>query len=160
MLSDGAGTVLLTSKPRADARVRLKLRFIHQRSFSGDYPVYMQLGLKADLSRSQLDYERWRDAENDGALLLRQDIRLLPHLFDVGIHEYVSLVDDGHVDPARIDHFLCHYSSEKFAPVIDELMQKAGLAIPRERWYSNLATRGNTGAASIFIMLDLSLIHI
>ena len=154
MLSDGAGTVLLTSKPRADARVRLKLRFIHQRSFSGDYPVCMQLGLKADRSRSHLDYERWRDAEDDGALLLRQDIRLLPHLFDVGIHEYVSLVDDGHVDPARIDHFLCHYSSEKFAPVIDELMQKAGFAIPRERWYSNLATRGNTGAASIFIMLD------
>jgi 3-oxoacyl-[acyl-carrier-protein] synthase-3 len=33
-------------------------------------------------------------------------------------------------------------------------MQKAGLAIPRERWYSNLVERGNTGAASIFIMLD------
>lgn len=154
MLSDGAGAVLLSSKPRNEAATRLKLRFIHQRSFSGDYPVCMQLGLKADRSRSHLDYERWQDAENDGALLLRQDIRLLPHLFDVGIHEYVSLVDAGHIDPARIDHFLCHYSSEKFAPVIDELMQKAGFAIPRERWYSNLATRGNTGAASIFIMLD------
>ena len=33
-------------------------------------------------------------------------------------------------------------------------MAKAGLAIPRERWYSNLAWRGNTGAASIFIMLE------
>src|SRR5688500_1659748 len=33
-------------------------------------------------------------------------------------------------------------------------MQKAGLAIPRERWYSNLVTSGNTGAASVFIMLD------
>jgi 3-oxoacyl-[acyl-carrier-protein] synthase-3 len=38
--------------------------------------------------------------------------------------------------------------------VVDELMHKAVLSIPRERWYSNLTTRGNTGAASIFIMLD------
>ncbi|WP_222564266.1 3-oxoacyl-[acyl-carrier-protein] synthase III C-terminal domain-containing protein [Novilysobacter antarcticus] len=154
MLSDGAGAVLLSSRPKADAKLRLKLRFIHQRSFSGDYPVCMQLGLSANRTRSHLDYDSWQDAEADGALLLRQDIRLLPNLFDVCIHEYVRLVQAGDINPERVDHFLCHYSSEKFAPVVDDLMQKAGLAIPRERWYSNLATRGNTGAASIFIMLD------
>jgi 3-oxoacyl-[acyl-carrier-protein] synthase-3 len=53
-----------------------------------------------------------------------------------------------------IDHFLCHYSSERFIPVVDELLGKAQLSIPRERWWSNLAWRGNTGAASIFIMLS------
>ena len=26
--------------------------------------------------------------------------------------------------------------------------------IPEERWYSNLATKGNVGAASIFLILD------
>ncbi len=52
-----------------------------------------------------------------------------------------------------MDHFLCHYSSEKFIPVVEDLMEKAGLVIPRERWFSNLAWRGNTGAASILIML-------
>ena len=60
---------------------------------------------------------------------------------------------DGWVDPDQIDHFLCHYSSEKFIPVVADLLDKAGLAIPRERWFSNLAWRGNTGAASILIML-------
>ena len=53
-----------------------------------------------------------------------------------------------------IDHFLCHYSSERFIPVVDDLLNKAQLAIPRDRWWSNLAWRGNTGAASIFIMLS------
>lgn len=154
MLSDGAGSLLLTSQPQARTDVRLRLRFIHQRSFSGDYPVCMQLGLTPDRSRSHLDYDSWQAAEADGALFLRQDIRLLPHLFDVGIHEYARLAHAGWFDSSRIDHFLCHYSSERFAPVVDELMHKAGLAIPRERWYSNLTTRGNTGAASIFIMLD------
>lgn len=154
MLSDGAGALLLTSQPAAREGLRLRLRFIHQKSFSGDYPVCMQLGLTPGRARSHLDYPSWHEAEADGALFLRQDIRLLPHLFDVGIHEYAGLARGGWVDPARIDHFLCHYSSEKFAPVVDELMHKAGLAIPRERWFSNLATRGNTGSASIFVMLD------
>lgn len=154
MLSDGAGALLLGDAPKADAKVRLRLRWIHQRSFAGDYPVCMQLGLSADRTRSHLDYPSWQAAEADGALFLRQDIRLLPHLFDVGIHEYAGLAHAGWIDPATVSHFLCHYSSERFAPLVDELMHKAGLAIPRERWYSNLVERGNTGAASIFIMLD------
>ncbi|GAB3357880.1 3-oxoacyl-[acyl-carrier-protein] synthase III C-terminal domain-containing protein [Lysobacter tyrosinilyticus] len=152
MLSDGAGALQLTSQP-ATQGLRLRLRFIHQRSFAGDYPVCMQLGMDAEGGR-HIDRDSWQDAEADGALFLRQDIRLLPHLFDVGVHEYAKLAHGGWIDPARVDHFLCHYSSERFAPVVDELMQKAGLAIPRERWFSNLTSRGNTGAASIFIMLD------
>ncbi|RYF60358.1 MAG: 3-oxoacyl-ACP synthase [Comamonadaceae bacterium] len=156
MLSDGAGAMLLGGPDSALAGqpgIRLKLKFIHQRSFSGDYPVCMQLGMSADGERGHLDYDGWADAEADGALSLRQNIRLLPNLFDVSIHEYATLVRDGWMDPARVSHFLCHYSSEKFMPVVDELMQKAGLAIPKSRWWSNLAWRGNTGAASILIML-------
>lgn len=157
MLSDGAGAVLLGNSgrplPGASQGVRLRLKWVHQRSFSGDYPVCMQLGLSADRARGHLDYPSWNEAEADGALSLRQDIRLLPHLFDIGIHEYAKLVRDGWVDPDQVDHFLCHYSSEKFIPVVEDLMEKAGLVIPRERWFSNLAWRGNTGAASILIML-------
>ena len=155
MLSDGAGALLLADgAPLAGAGgLRLRLKWVHQRAFSGDYPVCMQLGLTEDRQRGHLDYGSWAEAEAAGALSLRQDIRLLPHLFDIGIHEYAQLVKDGWVDPSRVDHFLCHYSSEKFIPVVEDLMAKAGLAIPRERWWSNLAWRGNTGAASILIML-------
>ncbi|RIX84657.1 StlD/DarB family beta-ketosynthase [Acidovorax cavernicola] len=159
MLSDGAGALLLSDGTPALAGkpgLRLKLKWVHQRAFSGDYPVCMQLGLtenREDHGRGHLDFGSWAEAEAAGALSLRQDIRLLPHLFDIGIHEYAGLVRDGWVDPKRVDHFLCHYSSEKFIPVVEDLMAKADLAIPRERWWSNLAWRGNTGAASILVML-------
>ena len=156
MLSDGAGALLLSDGAPALAGVpglRLKLKWVHQRAFSGDYPVCMQLGLTEDRARGHLDFGSWAEAEAAGALSLRQDIRLLPHLFDIGIHEYAGLVRDGWVDPKRVDYFLCHYSSEKFIPVVEDLMNKADLSIPRERWWSNLAWRGNTGAASILIML-------
>jgi 3-oxoacyl-[acyl-carrier-protein] synthase-3 len=153
MLSDGAGACLLGKKPRGQGP-SLKLRWIHTRSFSGDLPVCMQIGHAADGNRkSYLDYASVADAEVDGAFLLRQDIRLLPHLFELGIHEYVDLVRRAEFVPEQIDHFLCHYSSQKFAGVVEDLMKRAGLSIPNDRWYSNLATRGNTGAASIFIML-------
>lgn len=157
MLSDGAGALLLSDGMPALAGkpgLRLRLKWVHQRAFSGDYPVCMQLGLTEDRARGHLDFGSWAEAEAAGALSLRQDIRLLPHLFDIGIHEYATLVRDGWVDPKRVDHFLCHYSSEKFIPVVEDLMAKADLAIPRERWWSNLAWRGNTGAASILIMLS------
>lgn len=154
MLSDGAGACLLSDRPANDG-LSLKLKWIHSRSFSGDFPLCMQVGYPEDYaSTSYLDFPSLAEAEQKGAFHLRQNIRLLPHLFDVGIHEYARLVSEGHLDSARIDYFLCHYSSQKFAPLIDDLLKKAGLEIPRDRWYNNLAWRGNTGSASIFIMLD------
>ncbi|MFP3813957.1 3-oxoacyl-ACP synthase, partial [Bacillus sp. SIMBA_005] len=73
------------------------------------------------------DYPDFSAADADGAMLLRQDIRLLPQLFDVATHEYVRLAREGAIEPDRIDHFLCHYSSQKFAPVVRRCLQLAQL---------------------------------
>lgn len=153
MLSDGAGAFLLSRRPRSEG-LSLALRGVHLKSFSGDLPVCMQVGYPAKNEPvSYLDYPSLAEAERSGAFFLRQDIRLLPQLFEVAIHEYARLAGQGWVDPARVDHLLCHYSSEKFAPVVADLLERSGMNIPRTRWYTNLAERGNTGAASIFIML-------
>jgi 3-oxoacyl-[acyl-carrier-protein] synthase-3 len=56
-----------------------------------------------------------------------------------------------------VDHVLCHYSAEHFRADIFALLDEAGLMIPEERWYTNLHERGNTGAASIFVMLSEAL---
>src|SRR5262249_45060449 len=125
MLSDAAGAWLL--ERRARAAPSLKLLGVHVRPFSGDYSLFIQVGLSASANRSYLDYESFAQAEADGAYALRQNIRLLPNLFDLGIHEYVRLVQSGWIEPQRVDHFLCHYSSQRFAPVVRELLDKAGL---------------------------------
>ncbi len=156
MLSDAAGAWLVEAAPRGNRP--LKLINLHLRSFSGDYPVCMQVGLSAttevDGSQSYLDYPSFAEAEQASAYALRQNIRLLPNLFDVAIHEYVRLVQAGWNADGRIDYFLCHYSSQRFAGVVRELLDKAGLSIPDDRWFNNLQSRGNTGASSIFVMLD------
>lgn len=154
MLSDGAGGVALSSRP-APTGLSLKLKWIHQKSFSGDLATCMQVGQSpGNRAPGYLDYPTLAEAERAGAFDLRQDLRLLPNLFDLGLHEYARLVKAGDLDPSRVTWFLCHYSSERFKPLMQKLMDEAGLSIPADRWYSNLASKGNTGSASIFIMLD------
>ena len=154
MLSDGAGGVLLANKPSSSG-VSLKIKWIHQKSFSGDMPTCMQVGMSVgNQLPGYLDYPTLAEAEKAGAFDLRQNIRILPNLFDLGLHEYAQLVKEGHVDPTKISHFLCHYSSERFKPMIAKLMEEAGITIASEKWFSNLTSKGNTGSASIFIMLD------
>jgi len=102
----------------------------------------------------------WQDlpdaaaAERAGLLRLRQDVKLLPSLFRMGLQEFMNLVRDGRIDPAGVDHVLCHYSAEHFRGEIFDLLRGADLMIDEDRWYTNLHTRGNTGAASIFVMLE------
>ncbi len=154
MLSDGAGGVLLTNKPAAKG-LSLKVKWIHQKSFSGDMPTCMQVGMSiGNQLPGYLDYPTLAEAEKAGAFDLRQNIRTLPNLFDLALHEYAKMVKDGYLSPQNISHFLCHYSSERFRPVVANLMQEAGIAIAEDKWFSNLSTKGNTGSASIFIMLD------
>ncbi len=53
-----------------------------------------------------------------------------------------------------IDWFLPHYSSEFFRDRLAEGLARIDFAIPQQRWFTNLTRKGNTGAASFFIMLD------
>ena len=150
MLSDGAGAWRLSRTP-GDGPA-LKLVDLHLKSFAGEMPLCMQAGLSPD-GRLWGDFPDFSAADAAGAMLLRQDIRLLPQLFDIATHEYVRLAQQGRIEPAQVDHFLCHYSSARFAPVVQQCLELAQLEIPVERWYSNLAVRGNLGSASIFTML-------
>lgn len=176
MLSDGAGAVLLAKGAQvlshtaqnalAQRGLALKLDWIHAKSFSGDYPVCMQLGQGSHRAKGQaanseytaqasyLDFPSVAEAETAGHFALRQNLRLLPNLFEVAVHEYAGLVQGGWVKPAEVDVFLCHYSSEALGKTCEAMMEQAGLGIAREKWFSNLKTCGNTGAASIFIMLS------
>lgn len=154
MLSDGAGTWALSDKPSPKG-LSLKLNFVHTKSFSGDYPVCMYIGAtKGEEEKSYLDYPSLAEAEKDGAFYLRQDIKILPNVFEVGLAEYVNIVNKGLLDPSEVDHFLCHYSSEKFRSVVGDLMKRANIIIDEEKWFSNLTYQGNMGSASIFVMLD------
>ena len=56
--------------------------------------------------------------------------------------------------PEEITWFLPHYSSDYFRQSLHDRMVEIGFGIPQERWFTNLATKGNTGSASIYIILE------
>jgi 3-oxoacyl-[acyl-carrier-protein] synthase-3 len=89
------------------------------------------------------------------AMAIKQDVRLLnEHVMDYTVyHALVRLRDKHSLQPNDFDWFLPHYSSQYFRGQVHDCMRRAGMAIPDERWFTNLATRGNTGSASIYIML-------
>lgn len=153
MLSDGAGALLLENKPREEC---FRIDWVHGFSHADAYPVCMSVGLppSGGSKNSWQDYSTYAEAEAAGALLIRQDVSILDNIVKLGVEGYLRLIDSGKIVVNEIDHLLCHYSSHYFKSKIFDLLVKAGVAIEEEKWYSNLYTRGNTGCASIFIMLD------
>ncbi|HUP18204.1 MAG TPA: 3-oxoacyl-[acyl-carrier-protein] synthase III C-terminal domain-containing protein [Acidimicrobiia bacterium] len=157
MLSDGGGAVVVEDRPRPEG-ISLRIDWSYQRSHAHRYPLCMYAGVASPTGVAP--GSTWQDqttpseADAAGMLNLRQDISVLNNIVALGVEEYVTLVRAGKLDPDRIDHLLCHYSSDYFHGDIVKLMSDAGLMIPEEKWFTNLHTKGNTGAASIFIMLE------
>ena len=153
MLSDGAGAVLLQNRPNTHG-LSLKLEWIELVSHANAYPVCMYAGTNADTTQSWMDYPSYVDAAKDGAINLRQNIRLLDQVIKLGVEGWLKLINLNRVKPDEIDWLLCHYSSHFFRSQIVELLEKAGCMIPESKWFTNLYSRGNTGCASIYLMLE------
>ena len=107
-----------------------------------------------DEAVSWQDYDTYAEAERAGALLIRQNLNILQEIVKVGVDGFLRLINAGRIDPGQIDHFVCHYSSHYFRTEILKLSQMLGCYIPEEKWFTNLYTKGNTGAAALFIALD------
>ncbi len=156
MLSDGAGAMVLENKPNT-AGLSLKIEWVDIKSLANDHPLCMYVGQmdNADGSlKGWLDYPDYETASKDGAINLKQNTRLLNKVVEVGVAHYFELIDEGKIVTKDIDWLCCHYSSLYFKKPIQDLLKKGGAHIPEEKWFSNLTTKGNTGAASIFIMLE------
>lgn len=154
MLSDGAGAFLVQNSPNPSG-ISLKIEWIELISHANAYPVCMYAGAADEtVQKTWMDYPSYVEAAQAGALNLRQNIRLLDHVIKLGVEGWLRLIEAGRVNPGEIDWLLCHYSSHFFKGQIVELLEKAGCMIPEERWFTNLYTRGNTGCASIYLMLE------
>jgi 3-oxoacyl-[acyl-carrier-protein] synthase-3 len=155
-LSDGAGAVVLEPRPRTDA-LSLKIEWIDLTSLAGRFDPCMWAGSTfADRSdmRTAWSHAGPVAAHAAGSVALVQDFELLKIVIRAWIGVGREKVDTGRIDPARVDHLLCHYSARSLREEIVGLLESTAAMIPESRWFSNLATVGNIGAASIWVMLD------
>ncbi|MEE8301766.1 MAG: iron-containing redox enzyme family protein [Candidatus Tectomicrobia bacterium] len=156
MLSDGAGAVALENRANVNG-LSLKIEWIDQRSNADTMDTCMyaggEKGPSGQMDRTFSEFANYRDAVGAGMFMLRQDLAMLEHIVPMGVAHYLELVQSGKLKP-DFDWFLCHYSSHIFKQQIVELLEKSQASIAAEKWFTNLYSKGNTGAASIFIMLE------
>jgi 3-oxoacyl-[acyl-carrier-protein] synthase-3 len=156
MLSDGAGAVLLEPAPRAP--LSLKVDWVELSSAAHELPACMYSGAEKNPDGSLTGWQHFsaRQWGERSVFAVKQDVKLLnEHVIRATLTEPLrALVPKHGLTGARIDWFLPHYSSNFFAEPVAAGVAAAGLDIPRERWFSNLTQKGNTGAAAPYIMLD------
>jgi len=157
MLSDGAGAALVEPTP-APKGLSLRLDWIVERSYANEQPACMYGGSEKMEDGRLKGWPTYEPGEwaNQSIFTLKQDVKqlnehVMPYTVQRPLQEIPQLKA---LNPADIAWFVPHYSSHYFRDRVYEHMLKAGFDIPQERWFTNLYEKGNTGAASIYILLE------
>jgi len=158
MLSDGAGAVLIENKPSPD-RLSLRIDWIEIVSHAHCLEACMYAGAvkQEDGSlRGWREYAVGSEAVWRGVMTIKQDARLLNReVIRTLVGKSLPAVAAKHgLKSEDIDWFLPHYSSHYFREPLRQQLQEIDFVIPEERWFTNLASKGNTGSASFYIMLE------
>lgn len=156
MLSDGAGAILLENQ--AHGTLSLRVDWIELSSAAHELPACMYCGAEKNADGALVGWQ-WFNAAQWGEksiFSVKQDVRLLnENIVRATLGEpLAALITKRHLRSADIDWFLPHLSSRFFVEPVAQCLAEIGLPIARERWFTNLANKGNTGSASPFIMLD------
>jgi 3-oxoacyl-[acyl-carrier-protein] synthase III len=157
MLSDGAGAALLSQAPAPD-RLSLRIDWIDIASHAHALPACMYAGAVQGPDGGLTGWRMMSQAQAEAgkAMLVKQDVKLLNReIVTTAVERTLAEVAPRRgLQPAQVTWFLPHYSSDYFRQPLAERMAAIGMAIPDERWYTNLAEVGNVGSASFYLMLD------
>ena len=134
MLSDGAGAFLLQQQPKKDG-LSLKVDWSYSRSFANEAPLCMKLPNSAPLTLSQ-----------DVTILAKYMAPLSERVLEEALEKNNEVLDS-------YVAVLPHMSSYFFEPSVKKIIAKLS-SHKKPSYWTNLRTAGNTGAASIYIMLD------
>jgi 3-oxoacyl-[acyl-carrier-protein] synthase-3 len=156
MLSDGAGAALLTDKPNPNGP-SLRLDWIDSFSFANELEACMYAGAeKIDGKLKGWTAYNNEERGQQAILSVKQDVRLLnDNVVRITVEETLKrIIAKRLLNTADIDYFLPHYSSNYFREKVYQALVNIDFELPYEKWFSNLSEKGNTGSASIFIMLE------
>ena len=156
MLSDGASCFLLTDK-KNQTGFSLKIEWIHGVSYANIKEVCMYMGgekLEDGKMKGYLDYTS-EEVQARSMMSIKQDVKLLSeNIIPLGGIMLTKLFKEKGLNPADVDYFLPHMSSDFFRTKIFDQLNKNETPIPYDKWVVNLSSLGNVGAASVYFMVD------
>lgn len=156
MLSDGAGVFMLEDQKSAEG-LSLRIDWVEGISFANEIEACMYMAadkLEDGTLKSYMDFEPQEMIEKS-ILSIKQDVKLLDeYIVKLGFNKLKSKFESSKLTGDDVTWFLPHMSSYFFEDKIYSQLADNGMEIPKERWFSNLATHGNVGAGSIYLMVD------
>jgi 3-oxoacyl-[acyl-carrier-protein] synthase III len=158
MLSDAAGAVFMSGK-KNNGRKSLRVDWIEHVSYAGELEVCMFAGAHKNDDGTVTG---WRQLDSltealaNNYFALKQDTVILnEEVIKVSVDKaLVRAIERRKIKADEINWFLPHYSSEFFRDKIHDAMIGIGFHIPYEKWFTNLTYKGNTGSASIYVMME------
>lgn len=155
MLSDGASAFLLSDKPNADG-LSLRVDWIEGVSYANEMETCMYMACDKQSDGTVKSYLEFTPEEmiEKSILSIKQDIGLLSdNIVPLGGKKIKEIFDREGLTTEDVDYFLPHMSSEFFRSKIFEVMAVLGSHVPYEKWFVNLTSMGNVGAASAYFMV-------
>ena len=155
MLSDGAGAFHLSNKPNAES-LSLRVDWVEGVSYAHEMETCMYMACEKEQDGTVKSYLEFTPEEimTKSVLSIKQDIALLSeNIIPLGSKKLKKIFDREGLTVDDIDYFLPHMSSEFFRPKIYDIMSVFGKYIPYDRWFVNLTSLGNVGAASAYFMV-------
>ena len=157
MLSDGAGAIALSDTPNTND-LSLKIATIFSRSFANELEACMYSGCDKQEDGTLKGWREYQSKEwlDNSIFAVKQDVKLLnENITYYTVQKPLEMMLEKKIfNPDEIDWFLPHYSSNYFRNEVYEKMKNADCDIPQEKWFTNLSSKGNTGSASIYIILE------
>jgi 3-oxoacyl-[acyl-carrier-protein] synthase III len=156
MLSDGAAAFLMTDKPNENG-LSLRVEWIEGVSYANEKEACMYMGADKMEDGSLKGYLEHTAGEisSKSLLSIKQDVKLLSeNIVPLGGMGLKAALEKHGVKTDTVDYFLPHMSSEFFKDKIFKKLIENETAIPYDKWFVNLSTLGNVGAASAYLMVD------
>lgn len=158
MLSDAAGAVFMSAKKNRQGK-SLRVDWIEHIAYAGQLETCMYAGAQKKKDGTVIGWRQLKSLEEAMAnnyFALKQDTEILNReIVRVTVDWGLSrVIEKRKIKAEEIDWYLPHYSSEYFKDKVYKAMQGIGFEIPYEKWFTNLTYKGNTGSASIYVMME------
>ena len=155
MLSDGAGAVLLQDHPEGDCP--LKVEWVEMTSYANELPTCMFMAAELETNGRLKSWKEFSPEEikDRGVLVGKQDIRQLKkYIIQYWVDHIEEVLSKHNVKAEEIDYVIPHVSSMFFYEKLNDEITARGIALTKEKWFTNLTSVGNIGSAAIYVALE------
>lgn len=155
MLSDGASAVLMSDQP--PVRGGLEVEWIETISYANRQPACMYMLAEAMEDGSLKSWKEFsvETISEKSVWAVKQNVKLLNSFVVPYFVDAIEYALSRHkTDLSKVRYVIPHISSMYFYDRLSNEIESRGIALTKDKWFTNLTTVGNIASAAAFAGLD------